>query len=34
VIMVLIGGLIIDRIGTRKSTFLFAMLCLVGSVVT
>lgn len=34
VIMVLIGGLIIDRIGTRKSTFLFAMLCLVGSAVT
>ena len=34
VIMVLIGGLIIDRIGTRKSTFLFAVLCLVGSAVT
>jgi len=34
VIMVLIGGLIIDRIGTRKSTFLFAMLCLLGSAVT
>lgn len=34
VIMVLIGGLIIDRIGTRKSTFLFAALCLIGAVIT
>jgi MFS family permease len=32
--MVLIGGMIIDRIGTRKSTFLFALLCFVGSAVT
>jgi MFS family permease len=34
VIMVLIGGIIIDRIGTRKSTTLFAVLCLLGAVVT
>jgi MFS family permease len=34
VFMVLIGGLIIDRIGTRKATFLFASLCLVGAGIT
>lgn len=34
VLMVLIGGVIIDRIGTRKATFLFAALCFVGSVIT
>jgi MFS family permease len=34
VFMVLIGGVIIDRIGTRKATFLFAFLCLVGAVIT
>jgi MFS family permease len=34
IFMVLIGGLIIDRIGTRKSTFIFAVLCLVGAVIT
>jgi MFS family permease len=34
IVMVLIGGIIIDRIGTRKSTVLFAALCLVGAVVT
>jgi MFS family permease len=34
IIMVLIGGLIIDRIGTRKSTFLFSLLCLAGAGVT
>src|SRR5512135_409322 len=28
VVMVLIGGFIIDRIGTRKSTFVFALLCM------
>ena len=32
--MVLIGGIIIDRIGTRRSTFLFALLCLLGAVIT
>jgi len=34
IFMVLIGGLIIDRIGTRKSTLLFATLCVLGAVVT
>ena len=34
VIMVLIGGIIIDRIGTRRSTILFACLCVCGAVVT
>ncbi len=34
IIMVLIGGLIIDLIGTRKSTFIFAALCMLGAVVT
>ncbi len=33
-VMVLIGGIIIDRIGTRKGTLLFGVLCVVGSVVT
>jgi MFS family permease len=32
--MVLIGGMIIDRIGTRKSTFLFAAICVAGAIVT
>lgn len=34
ILMVLIGGVIIDRIGTRKATFLFAVLCLFGAVIT
>jgi MFS family permease len=34
VLMVLIGGYIVDRIGTRKAIFIFAMLCFIGSVVT
>ncbi len=34
IIMVLIGGIVIDRIGTRKSTFIFAALCFVGAVIT
>lgn len=34
IFMVLIGGIVIDRIGTRKSTLLFAAICVVGSVVT
>jgi len=34
IIMVLIGGFIIDRIGTRKSIFLFAALCLIGAAIT
>jgi MFS family permease len=31
---VLIGGIIIDRIGTRKATLLFGCICMVGAVVT
>jgi MFS family permease len=34
ILMVLIGGIIIDRIGTRRSTFLFGALCLVGAALT
>lgn len=34
VFMVLIGGIIIDRIGIRRSTAMFATLCLVGSIIT
>ena len=33
VFMVLIGGVIVDRIGTRKSIFIFGVLCLIGSIV-
>ncbi len=32
--MVLIGGIIIDRIGTKKSTMLFGVICFVGAAVT
>ena len=31
---VLIGGIIIDRIGTRKATLLFGVICLIGSILT
>lgn len=34
IIMVLIGGIIIDRIGTRSSLFIFAFLCMAGAAVT
>jgi MFS family permease len=34
IVMVLLGGLIIDRIGTRKATLLFGVLCFVGAAVT
>ena len=34
ILMVLIGGIIIDRIGTRRSTVLFAMICMIGALVT
>jgi len=34
VLMVLIGGLIIDRIGTRKATLLFGVLCFAGAALT
>ena len=34
VFMVLIGGIIIDKIGTRISTFIFGLLCLLGAAIT
>jgi len=34
IFMVLIGGIIIDYIGTRKATFLFALLCVMGAALT
>ncbi len=34
VIMVLIGGLLIDRIGTKKSAFIFSLLCMIGALFT
>lgn len=34
IIMVLIGGIIIDRIGTKNSTTLFAAVCLAGALLT
>jgi MFS family permease len=34
IIMVLIGGIIIDRIGTKKSTFIFGAICFLGAAVT
>jgi MFS family permease len=34
VFMVLIGGYIVDRIGTRKAIFIFGVLCFVGAAIT
>jgi MFS family permease len=34
VLMVLIGGYIVDRLGTRKAIFLFGVICFVGAAVT
>ncbi len=34
VIMVLVGGVIVDRIGTRKAIFLFGSICFLGAVLT
>jgi MFS family permease len=34
IVMVLIGGVIVDRIGTRRALTLFASICLIGAVVT
>ena len=34
IFMVLIGGIIIDRLGTRKSSLIFAVLCGIGAVTT
>jgi MFS family permease len=34
IIVVLIGGVIVDRFGTRLSTLIFAIICAIGAVVT
>lgn len=34
IVMVLIGGFIIDRLGTKRSTLIFAVLCLLGAAIT
>jgi MFS family permease len=34
IIMVVIGGLIIDRIGTKKATVLFGVICFLGAILT
>jgi MFS family permease len=34
IFMVLLGGIVIDRFGTRRSTFVFALLCLLGAGIT
>jgi len=34
IIMVLIGGIVIDRIGVKKGTLLFGVLCFVGAAIT
>jgi MFS family permease len=34
IVMVLVGGVIVDRIGTRRATVIFSSVCLVGAVVT
>lgn len=34
VIMVLIGGYIVDRIGTRRALFIFGVICLIGAAIT
>lgn len=34
IVMVLIGGVIVDRVGTRTATLVFASICLAGAVLT
>lgn len=34
IFMVLVGGIMIDRIGTKKASFLFAFFCMIGAVIT
>jgi MFS family permease len=34
VFMVLVGGIVIDRVGTRRATLLFGVLCLLGAALT
>lgn len=34
IVMVLVGGILIDRIGVKKATFIFALLCFLGAILT
>jgi MFS family permease len=34
IVMVLLGGIVIDRIGTRRATLLFGVLCFAGAALT
>jgi MFS family permease len=34
IVMVVIGGLLIDRLGPRRSSFIFSILCMLGALVT
>ena len=34
ILMVLVGGVLVDRFGTRRSTLAFALVCVVGALVT
>lgn len=34
IVMVLVGGILIDRIGVKKATFLFGVLCFAGALLT
>ena len=34
ILMVLLGGIIIDRIGVKKATLLFGVLCFIGAAIT
>ena len=34
IVMVLLGGILIDRIGVKRATFIFGVLCFLGSLVT
>src|SRR4051794_15492775 len=34
IVMVLVGGIIVDRFGTRLSTLVFALICTAGAVLT
>jgi MFS family permease len=34
IVMVLVGGIIIDRVGVKKATLLFGVLCLLGAAIT
>ncbi len=34
IVMVLLGGILIDRIGVKRATFIFGVLCFLGSLIT